>query len=129
MQSNYRDPRGVLVVGGHSISSLAVVRSFGRRGIPVAYFDAGRYSMVRYSRHVSQRLKCPSIRESETEVISVLLDYGRQLNCRMMIVPNNDRNVLAFSKYKRELEQFYHLPVPAFETVQKLVNKKSFYQW
>jgi len=47
----------------------------------------------------------------------------------MMIVPTNDRDVLAFSKYKRELEQFYHLPVPTFETVQKLVNKKSFYKF
>jgi len=47
----------------------------------------------------------------------------------MMIVPTDDRDVLAFSKYKRELEQFYHLPVPAFETVQKLVNKKSFYKF
>jgi len=128
MQSNYRDPRGVLVVGGHSISNLAVVRSFGRRGIPVVYFDSERYSMVRYSRHVSQRLKCQSTRESETEFISELLDYGKQLNCRMMIVPTSDRDVLTFSKYKRELEQFYHLPVPTFETVQGLVNKKSFYK-
>jgi len=77
MQSNYRDTKGVVVVGGHSISNLAVVRSFGRQGIPVAYFDSERYSMVRYSRHVSQRLKCPSIRGSETEFISTLLDYGK----------------------------------------------------
>ena len=129
MQSNYLDPRGVVVIGGHSISNLSVVRSFGRRDIPVIYLDSGRFSMVRYSRYISQRVRCQSTSESETEFISVLLDYGKQLNCRMTIIPTSDRDVLAFAKYKRELEQFYHLPVPAFETVQRLVNKKSFYKF
>jgi predicted ATP-grasp superfamily ATP-dependent carboligase len=47
----------------------------------------------------------------------------------MMIIPTGDREVLTLSKNKRELEQFYSLPVPSFETTQKLVNKKEFYKW
>jgi predicted ATP-grasp superfamily ATP-dependent carboligase len=66
--------------------------------------------------------------ESETEFVKVLLELGKQTNGQMMIIPTGDSDVLALSKHKRELEKYYYLPVPTFETVQKLVNKKTFYK-
>jgi len=84
--------------------------------------------MERYSRYISRRLKCPSLRESETEFINVLLDFGKHIDSKMVIIPTGDREVLALSKYRKELEQFYLLPIPSHEIAQKLVNKKSFYK-
>jgi D-aspartate ligase len=128
MPSNYHDSIGVIVTTGISANSLGVIRGFGRRGIPVVYLDSEPLSMGRYSRYVSQRLKCRSPRESEIEFINVLLDFGKQVDNKMVIIPTGDMETLALSKYKKELEQFYHLPVPAHEIVQKLVNKKIFYK-
>jgi predicted ATP-grasp superfamily ATP-dependent carboligase len=47
---------------------------------------------------------------------------------KYVLIPTSDAEVLAFSKYKKELERYYLLPVPDFEVVQQLVNKRKFYQ-
>lgn len=126
IRSNRSGLIGVVVTAGFTGNSLGVIRAFGRRGIPVAYIDSERGTMVRYSKYITKRITCRSIRESEIEFINVLLDFGKQINGQMMIIPTGDRDVLVLSKHKRELEQFYHLPVPTFETVQELVNKRNF---
>ncbi len=73
MQANYRNLTGVIVTAGVTANSLGVVRSFDRRGIRVIYLDTERGSIARYSKYINQRLKCRSPRESETELISILL--------------------------------------------------------
>lgn len=118
----------VIVPGGVSVAHLGVVRSFGRRNIPVIYLDSSPNSMVRYSRYITKRLQSTSIKQSETGFIKVLLDFGKQNNCGMVIIPTGDREVLALSKHQHELKQFYHLPVAHYVTVQNLVNKKNFYR-
>ena len=128
MPHNYRSSTGVMVNGGTAANSLGLIRGFGRRGIPVVYLDSERHSMERYSGYTTQRLKCPSLRESEAEFINVLLDFGQHIDSKMVIIPTGDREVLALSKHRQELEQFYLLPIPSHEIVQKLVNKKSFYK-
>lgn len=128
MQSNYSNSTGVLVTSGFVANGLGVVRGFGRRGIPVAYIDSERGSIARYSRYINQRLKCPSPRESDAEFVNVLMNFGKQIDSKMVIIPTSDSYVLALSKHKQELEQFFFLPVPSHEIVQKLVNKKNFYK-
>ncbi len=124
----YSNSTGVIVSPGMAANSLGVVRGFGRRAIPVVYLDSEWDAIVRYSRYIYRRLKCPNPRESEAEFISALLDFGKQLDGKMVIIPTGDRQVLALSKYKKELEQFYLLPLTSYETVHKLVNKRSFYK-
>lgn len=128
MQSNYSNSTGVLVTSGSVANGLGVVRGFGRRGIPVAYIDSERGSIARYSRYINQLLKCPSPRESDAEFVNVLMNFGKQIDSKMVIIPTSDSYVLALSKHKQELEQFFFLPVPSHEIVQKLVNKKNFYK-
>lgn len=120
---------GVVVTAGGSASNrLGVIRAFGRRGVPVIYIDSEHGSIVTYSKYITLRLRCQNLRESETEFVNGLLDFGRTIEGRMMVIPTGDRDVLALSKYKPELERFYHIPVPAFEIAQKLVDKKKFYR-
>lgn len=129
MRAPHSNLAGVLVTAGGSVGNrLGVIRAFGRRGVPVVYLDSEPSSTVRYSKYISTRLKCPSLRESEKKFVDALLAFGRKNYGRMMIIPTGDREVLAISKNQAELEQYYHLPVPAFETVQELVNKKNFYR-
>lgn len=115
----------MIVTAGVTANSLGVVRGFGRRGIRVIYLDTERGSIARYSKYINQRLKCRSPKESETDLISVLLAFGKQSDSRMMIIPTGDKEVIAFSKYKKKLEEFYLVPVPSHDIVQNLVNKKK----
>ena len=128
MQNSYDHSVETIITSGITANSLGVIRCFGRRGIPVTYLDTEPGSFVRYSKYIKTRLKCLSATESETEFIKTLLDFGQQKGSQMVIIPTNDRGVLALSKHKHELEKFYLLPVPEFETVQKLVDKKRFYK-
>ena len=127
MQPPSPDPTGVIVTGGITANALGIVRSFGRRGIPVVYIDSDPGSFARHSRYINRRLTCKKISDSESDFISLLKDFAKQENHKMMIIPVGDEALLALSKHKDELEQFYHLPVPRYETAQKLVNKKRFY--
>ena len=121
---------GVLVTsGGSPANRLGIIRGFGRKNIPVVYLDFDPSSIVKYSKYIRMRLKCGNPADSETEYISTLLGFGRQIKDRMMIIPAGDREVLILAKFKQELEQFYSLPVSSFEKIQKLVNKKEFYKW
>jgi len=125
---NRRELTGVIVTTGTTPNALGVIRDFGRRGIPVFYLDSERHSMVKYSKYITQRLKFPSTRQSESAFIDALLEYGSRSESRLMIIPTGDRDLLALSKYSKKLEPFYYFSLPPFETVRKLVNKKEFYQ-
>jgi predicted ATP-grasp superfamily ATP-dependent carboligase len=128
MPSPSPNPIGVIVTSGISANSLGIIRSFGRRGIPVVYLDSDPDSIARPSRYVNKRLTCRKIKDSESDFVNLLIDFGKQQNGRMMIIPTGDEAVLALSKHRDELEPFCHLPVPEYETAQKLVNKERFYR-
>lgn len=115
------------MTGGITANALGIVRSLGRRGIPVVYIDSDPGSFVRHSRYINRRLTCKKTNDSESGFVSLLKDFAKRENRKMMIIPVGDEALLALSKHKDELEQFYHLPVPRYETAQKLVNKKRFY--
>jgi D-aspartate ligase len=103
---------------------LGVVRGFGSRGIPIVYIDSERSSVAKHSKYICRRLKCPSPLESEDGFISALLDFGKQLDSRIVIIATTDEYILALSKHKEKLEQFYIIPTPSFEIIQSLVSKK-----
>src|SRR4030042_6346456 len=127
MQSPLPDPTGVIVTSGVTANALGIIRSFGRRGIPVVYIDSDPGSIVRHSRYINKRLSCKKANDSDSVFIKLLKDFSEQKRHGMIIFPVGDEAVLALSKHRDELETFYHLPVPEHETVQKLVNKRLFY--
>ena len=127
-QSEPDSQTGVIVTAGLTANALGVIRTFGRRGIPVVYIDSERHALARYSRYIDERLKCPSIKESETGFINTLIDFGRHIDRKMVIIPAGDGEVLALSKHRQDLEHYYHLPVASYDVVQKLVNKTQFYK-
>lgn len=128
IQHTGRNSTGVMVTGNNNVNNLGVVRNLGRRGIPITLLISNHPTMVGYSRYISEKLACPSPEQSEEQFISFLVTLGTQIDEKCIIIPTSDREVLALSKYKDELEQYYYLPIPSFEVVHKLVNKREFYQ-
>ena len=120
-----KEPTAVPIITG---DSLGEIRDFGRKGIPVIYLDAQLPSISRYSRYISQRLKYTGFLKPENNLIEVLVDFGGKLKSKMVIMPSGDWDALVLAKYKKELEPFYYLPVPDYEIVHQLVNKKHFYK-
>src|SRR6267378_7005924 len=89
---------GAVVVGG-DFHGLGIVRSLGRRGVPVCVID-DEYSIGRFSRYTTHVVTAPSIRKHE-EIVDVLLETARRLNLKgWVLFPTRDEIVAAVARYR-----------------------------
>ena len=114
----------VLGIGG---TGLGVIRSLGRRGIPVIGLDPNPRPIGFFSRYCNGFV-CPDPEKEEEEYIEFLLSLGEQLNTKGVLIPTADLDVLAISKHRNKLERYYKLPMAKLEVIEKLVNKREFYK-
>lgn len=112
----------VLVLDGNQRSALAVVRSLGRRGVPVVVGEATARSLAGASRYCWRRIRYPSpLIDPEgfvTEVSRVVREYG------MQVLPVTDITTAIVLKH-RSLFGEQVLPFPAWEDYERLTNKCS----
>jgi D-aspartate ligase len=117
---------GALVIGGDH-AGLAVARSLGRRGIPVQVIDDAA-CISSWSRYVQRVIRVKDLR-GERETIDAILDAGRRFGLQdWVLFPTRDETVAALSRYRCELERFFKVPVPEWETVKWAWNKKNTYE-
>jgi predicted ATP-grasp superfamily ATP-dependent carboligase len=114
----------VLGIGG---TGLGVIRSLGRRGIPVIGLDPNPRQIGLFSRYCVG-IVCPDPEKKEREYIDFLLSLGEQLNTKGVLIPTADVDVLTISKHRDKLEKYYAFPMAKLEIIEKLVNKKEFYK-
>src|SRR5580700_4165831 len=67
------EPGGAVVIGG-DYQGLGIVRSLGRRGIPVCVIDDER-SIARFSRYTTLHHRVSSMREAK-QTVQLLLEVG-----------------------------------------------------
>ena len=117
---------GALVVGG-DFHGLAIVRSLGRRGIPVVVVD-NEHSIARFSRYTTHYLKVPGLQQ-EQQSVDCLLDIAKRMNLRgWVLYATRDEHVAAFSRHRKELSEWFRLPTPDWEVVKWAWNKWNTYQ-
>jgi predicted ATP-grasp superfamily ATP-dependent carboligase len=117
---------GALVVGGDH-PGLAVVRSLGRRGIPVYVVD-DQPCVSRFSRYAKRVIRVPDILDERKTVDSVL-EVGRRFNLQnWVLIPTRDETVAAFSRYRDELAEFFTVSTGEWESVQWAWDKKKSYE-
>jgi D-aspartate ligase len=117
---------GALVIGG-DFHGLAIVRSLGRRGIPVCVVD-NEHSIARFSRYTTHYIKVPGLRE-EQETVDSLLEVAKRLNLRgWVLYATRDEHVAALSRHRQELSEWFRMPTPDWEVVKWAWNKWNTYQ-
>lgn len=112
---------------GASNTSLGAVRSLGREGIPVIVLDPNFGSIGFFSRY-GKGIVCPNSEENEDEYIDFLLALGKQLNSKGVLISGSDADIFAVLKHRDELERYYRFAMAEFEVVEKLTNKRKFYE-
>ena len=116
---------GALVLGG-DFSGLGIIRSLGRRGIPVCVID-DEYSIGRFSRYTTHAVSAPNIRD-ERETIDVLIATARRLDLKgWVLFPTRDEHVAAIGRHRAELTEWYRVPTPEMECVKWAWNKWNTY--
>jgi D-aspartate ligase len=116
---------GAVVIGG-DYQGLGIVRSLGRKGIPICILD-DEYSISRYSRYATYGIRVPDLR-NENNLVETLVYLGRQLNLRgWVLFPTRDELVATLSRHKATLSDVFRVPTPAWETVKWVWNKRNTY--
>jgi D-aspartate ligase len=117
---------GAIVIGG-DYQGLGIVRSLGRRGIPVCVID-DEQSISRYSRYVTHASYVPDLR-NEAAIIEELFALGKRFNLRgWVLFPTRDEVVAAISRNRAQLLDWFRVPTPGWETIQWVWDKRNTYK-
>ena len=117
---------GAVVVGG-DYQGLGVVRSLGRRGVPVCVVD-DEHSISRYSRYSKRFVSLPDLRD-QRKAVDGLLEIGKRLGLDgWVLYPTREELVAAFSHYRAELSEVFRVPTPDWESVKWAWDKRNTYR-
>lgn len=126
MASKQSSQPGAVVVGG-DYQGLGIVRSLGRRGVPVCVID-DEQSIARFSRYATHAVRTASLRD-ERQTVDIVLDVGRRLGLDgWLLYPTRDETVAAFSRYRDELTPYYRVSTPAWNTTKWIWDKRNTYR-
>lgn len=120
-----------VVVNADSVMALAIVRSLGRRRVPVtglfrraSGFRSGR-ALVRASRYLDTRIDFDGP-DYETALIDGLLDVARVERDRPVLFPVSDRDMIAVSRARDVLAPHFRLLLPSHDLLDALLSKECF---
>jgi D-aspartate ligase len=118
---------GVLIIRGNW-QSLAILRSLARHHVPTCIVDWYQPCISRFSRYASRFFACPPVR-NEIAFLNFLRDLAVRQDIRgWLIYPDDDNTMTFVARHKKELEEYYRVPVPSWEVVQLACDKRLTYQ-
>ncbi len=117
---------GAVVTGG-DYRGLALVRSLGRKGIPVWVVNQADHWLAGTSRYAARTLFYPNW-EGERG-IEFLLEAGRKHGLNgWLLFPTSDESVHLISRHHQRLTSQFRLTVPAWDKLQVAVDKRLMHQ-
>jgi len=126
LMGSSRKKIGAVVVGG-DYQGLGIVRSLGRRKVPVCVID-DEHSIARYSKYATHAVRVDSLRD-EKQTVDQVLEIGRRLDLRdWVLFPTRDETVAAFARYRSSLTDFFRVPTPDWNTTQWVWDKRNTYR-
>ena len=117
---------GAIVIGG-DYQGLGIVRSLGRRGVPVCVVD-DEHSISRFSRYSKSFVSLANLRD-QRHVVDSLLEIGKRLGLEGWILyPTREELVAALSHNRAELSKVFRVPTPDWESVKWAWDKRNTYR-
>jgi D-aspartate ligase len=121
-----REPVGAVVMGG-DYRGLGVVRSLGRRGIPVWVLHEGGQLLATLSRYAR---RCVAWRAADdAERVGFLLDLASSNGLEgWVLIPTGDEAAALVARHHAELAQRYRLTTPPWDILRWAYDKRLTYQ-
>jgi D-aspartate ligase len=117
---------GVIVIGDH-VQALGIIRSLGRRGIPVYLLHDKNLCISRFSRYTRRFIRTPTP-NNESKFVDFMTRLAKNDQIRdWILMPTNDEAVHTLSKHKETLEEYYRVSTPCWDIVKYAYNKKLTY--
>ncbi|WP_224449248.1 ATP-grasp domain-containing protein [Haloprofundus salilacus] len=122
------DPPRVLVLDGDGPAALRVVRSLGRRGVPVTVGGTSRMGLGMVSRYADDRYVYPDPASDYRRFVDHLREY-LSANDVFAVIPVSDASSLVCSQHKAELaETGTKVAVEDPETFEKAYDKGALFE-
>ncbi|MGH7286622.1 MAG: hypothetical protein ACREI8_01210 [Myxococcota bacterium] len=108
-------------------AALGVIRSLGRRGVPVIalYHDSSEVGCV--SRYVHEAIQAPHPEHEEKQLVELLVREAGRLGGGVLM-PCADGFLGAVAKHKQELSTHYLVACPDWELARTVLEKSSTYE-
>jgi predicted ATP-grasp superfamily ATP-dependent carboligase len=124
-QSTFRNKKmSVLVTDGHFRKTLAVVRSLGRKGIPVTVGERTFLNTSFFSKYCAKRLVYPSPRRFPGQFIEFLLKEIKESHYDCLF-PMEEETLLLLAKYHSEISQYTYLLSPDLKQIEFVRDKRN----
>ena len=118
-------PTGALIVGG-AHGSLALARSLGRRGIPVAFLTDD-HPIAKLSRYVERSFTWGGA--EDPHALELLKTLARQHQLEgWVLIAGGDGELRLLSQHHAELSALFRMTVPPWETVRFAHDKRLTYE-
>jgi predicted ATP-grasp superfamily ATP-dependent carboligase len=114
----------VLVLTSSQHGGVGVIRSLGREGIPVYGVHQNLWEPSARSHYLRGIFKWDFSSSSSDESVSFLLDIGRKIRPRPILVVTSDENALLVAENADTLASEYTLTTPSADVVRTFFNKK-----
>jgi|HubBroStandDraft_2_1064218.scaffolds.fasta_scaffold04022_6 predicted ATP-grasp superfamily ATP-dependent carboligase len=122
-----KSPRGpieVLLTDGHTRATLAVARSYARRGVSVIVLCPRPQSMAFYSRDVKHAVSSPEPASQPDAFLRLLLELIQKHEIRLA-VPMTDKSLVLFERHRDDLEQHTRLAMARSQALRRVLNKRD----
>ena len=111
-----------VVVGG-SLNALGVIRSLSQGHMPLFAVETTRQAAACWSRYC-RFVAAPRL--DGTPLINTLVDLGKNLGSRPVLILTSDESVDTVSAARSQIETLYRISLPSVEMVQALADKTKF---
>jgi D-aspartate ligase len=108
-------------------NGLQFVRSLGQAGVPVLALGDGNRTMGMRSRY-AYPMHCPDGIKEADAFINFLLDIGKQLSRKAVLFLMNDPHLIVVAHHREVLDQYYEIPIPAWEALEQCLDKARMYE-
>jgi len=117
----------VLVTDGNQRSTLAVVRTLGKRGVQVIVAAETERSLAGASRYCNRAVIYPSPYQDEEGFIICLLETSRRLGVNALF-PMTDIAMHHVLAHRKDFEEIVALPIPSSAAFEVVSNKYTLMQ-
>src|SRR2546427_1647236 len=113
---------GALVTGA-DYRGLGIVRSLGRRGIPVWVLKQDEHLVGSVSRYACRSLRYPL--EDDRKQLDFLLDLAVREGLKgWVLFPTTDESVVMFARHHESLAEHYRLTTPPWDVLRRVFDKR-----
>lgn len=113
---------------GISLIALALMRSLGRKGVPVVRVHPNRLDFGVSSRYCRRLEVCPDLYASEQALVEFLLELAQRYPGPRVLFPASDDCVTFLARHHDRLRAAFRIVGPAWDVMRKVADKRSQYE-